>query len=76
MKVFIVSALLVAAAMGAPSVVDNKVQNSAGVMSKIFGNCFDGEDVTTCLAIRGITALNRAARSNDIEILPGVTFKR
>lgn len=78
MKVFIVSAMLMAVAMAAPGIMDNQVQSadSSSIMSKIVGNCAESGDITTCLAIKGITALNRAARSQNLEILPGVSFIR
>lgn len=79
MKVFIVSTMLLAVAMAAPGVMDNKVQQGtedASFMSRFVGNCADSGDVTTCLAIKGITALNRAARSNNLEIVSGISFVR
>lgn len=75
MKVFIVSVcLFAAAAMAAPSVLDNNQQDS--FVANVFGHCAESDDVTACLAIKGITALNRAARSANLEILPGVAFVR
>lgn len=77
MKVFIVSTLLFAAALAAPGIMDNKVQeDSSSLMSRFVGNCIDSGDVTTCLAVKGISALNRAARSNNLEIIPGIAFIR
>lgn len=77
MKVFIVSTMLLAVAMAAPGVMDNKVQSEdASFMSRFVGNCADSGDVTTCLAIKGITALNRAARSNNLELVSGISFVR
>ncbi|XP_055852413.1 uncharacterized protein LOC129916462 [Episyrphus balteatus] len=79
MKVFIVSCLLFAAAVSAaPSVIDNKIE-SEGTLSraaKYLGACFESDDITTCLAVKGITAMNRAARSNNIVVTNGITFKR
>lgn len=79
MKVFIVSVLVfVAAVSAAPSVIDNKIE-SEGTLSraaKYLGACFESDDITTCLAVKGITAMNRAARSNNIVVTNGITFKR
>lgn len=79
MKVFVVTCMLMACAMAAPSVVDNQVNKEDSTLSHVmnfFGSCSDSGDMTTCLAVKGITALNRAARSQNIEILPGVQFTR
>jgi hypothetical protein len=67
MKVFIVSTMLLACAFAVP--VENNV-------FKFFGGCMESEDYTTCLAVKGITALNRAARAANIEIVDGVSFVR
>jgi hypothetical protein len=78
MKVFIVLSVLIASTLAAPSIADNKVENE-GSMSKMmqyFGNCMESEDVSGCLAIKGITALNRAARASNIKIFEGVTLAR
>lgn len=76
MKVFIVSAMLFAAALAAPSVLDNQQDPAVAGVSAIFGSCAESDDVASCMAIKGITALNRAARSANLEILPGVSFVR
>lgn len=77
MKVFIVSAMLFAAALAAPSVLDNQQQSQApNSFAAVFGHCAESDDVTACMAIKGITALNRAARSANLEILPGIAFVR
>lgn len=78
MKVFVVCTMLFAAAMAAPGIMDTaktSPQEAASVVS-VFNNCAESDDLTTCLAIKGITALNRAARSSSLEILPGVAFVR
>jgi len=78
MKVFIVAAVLFASALAAPSISDNKVE-SEGSMSKMmqyFGNCMESEDVAGCLAVKGITALNRAARASNIKITEGIVLAR
>lgn len=78
MKVFVVCAILIAGAFAAPNIQDNKVDDNSSYSraARFIGNCMEREDVTTCLAIKGITALNRAARSNHIEIVSGVSFTR
>lgn len=66
----------------APSLQDNRVEGTedeGGVFSRVakyLGACFESDDITTCLAVKGITALNRAARSNTINLSEGISFKR
>lgn len=43
---------------------------------KMFEYCLNSGDTLTCLSVKGISALNRAARSTNIKIIPGVTFER
>lgn len=78
MKVFVVCAILIAGAFAAPNIHDNKVDDDSSFsrVARFIGNCMESNDVTTCLAIKGITAMNRAARSNHIEIISGVSFTR
>lgn len=81
MKVFAITTmcLLVAScAWAAPSVQDNQIDSESTFTraARYLGSCFESDDMTTCLAVKGITALNRAARSNNIELVNGVTFKR
>ena len=74
MKVFIVSAVLVACAFAAP--MDTQENSSVNNVFKFFGSCMESEDYSTCLAVKGITALNRAARAAKIEVTDGITFVR
>lgn len=79
MKVFIVSFLLIGAAFAAPGIMDNQVHSddsSVKGSTKMLGSCGDSDDMLTCLAVKGITALNRAARSQVLEVIPGVSFVR
>ncbi|XP_052868008.1 uncharacterized protein LOC128273974 [Anopheles cruzii] len=80
MKVFIAIAALVAVAVAAPAPADQSASASAGgafsMMAKYFGTCLDSDEMGTCFAVKGITALNRAARAANIELAPGVTFAR
>lgn len=80
MKVFVVSVMLLGSVLGAPGIMDNQVHSddskTSSYMSQFVGNCADSSDIMSCLAIKGITALNRAARSQNIELVPGVTFVR
>ncbi|XP_034486832.1 uncharacterized protein LOC117791241 [Drosophila innubila] len=81
MKVFAiacVSLLVASCAWAAPSVQDNRIEsdNTFGRAARYLGACLDSDDMATCLAVKGITALNRAARSNNIELVNGVTFQR
>lgn len=78
MKVFIIAAVLIASALAAPGIIDNKVESDSS-MSKVmqyFGSCADNEDLTTCLAVKGISALNRAARASNIKITEGIVLAR
>ncbi|EDV90708.1 uncharacterized protein LOC6569765 [Drosophila grimshawi] len=81
MKVFAiacVSLLLASCVWAAPGVQDNRIEsdNTLGRAARYLGACLDSDDMATCLAVKGITALNRAARSNNIELVNGVTFMR
>lgn len=70
MKAFIVLSAILAIAAAAPTTEE---QTS---FRKMMANCLESEDTFTCLSIKGITALNRAARSASIELLPGVSLQR
>ncbi|KAH8383731.1 hypothetical protein KR009_010247 [Drosophila setifemur] len=81
MKVFAIACVTILAAscaFAAPSVQDNRVEgdNTLGRAARYLGACLESDDMATCLAVKGITALNRAARSNNIELASGVTFQR
>ena len=91
MKVFAISSSVailiiscVSCVRAAPSVHDNRVETEFGSdggssfsrAAKFLAACFESDDMSTCLAVKGITALNRAARSSNIELVQGVTFKR
>lgn len=64
--------------LAAPSIYDNKISDTSysAVTAQLLGSCLEGSDAATCLAIKGITALNRAGRANSIQLMDGVTFKR
>lgn len=78
MKVFIVSTMILACAFAAPGVIDNRVESdsSSNKMMQYFSSCFDNDDITSCLAVKGIAALNRAARASNIQIAKGVVLTR
>lgn len=77
MKVFIVSAMIIACAFAAPGVIDNRVESdSSNKMMQYFGSCLENDDITTCLTVKGIAALNRAARASNIQITKGVVLAR
>ncbi|KAH8265398.1 hypothetical protein KR038_005863 [Drosophila bunnanda] len=81
MKVFAIACVTLLAAscaFAAPSVQDNRLEgdNTLGRAARYLGACLESDDMATCLAVKGITALNRAARSNNIELASGVTFQR
>lgn len=71
MKVFVVLSVLLAVAFAAPT------NDDSSTFRRLFSNCLNSDDAVTCLTIKGITAINRAARSANIDILPGVlSFQR
>jgi Protein of unknown function (DUF1676) len=78
MKVFVVAAVLFASALAAPGVIDNQVESDSSMskMMQYFGSCTDQEDLVSCLAVKGITALNRAARASNIKITEGIVLAR
>lgn len=73
MKVFVVLSVLIAVAVAAPGVT---VDGESNTFRKAMANCLNSEDTITCLSVKGITALHRAARASNIDILPGVSFSR
>ncbi|XP_053679669.1 uncharacterized protein LOC128730620 [Anopheles nili] len=75
MKVFIAIAALLAVGMAAPAPAAEQT-GAFGMMAKYFGPCLESDEMGTCFAVKGITALNRAARAANIELAPGVTFAR
>lgn len=70
MKAFIVLSAILAIAAAAPT---NEEPTS---IRKMVANCLESDETFTCLSIKGITALNRAARSASIDLFPGVSFQR
>jgi hypothetical protein len=79
MKVICLVLLVSASAFAAPGIMDNQVESDSGMskMFSYFGSCMDGSsDLTTCLAVKGITALNRAARAQNLEIMSGISLAR
>uniref|UniRef100_A0A1B0B2X1 Osiris 14 n=1 Tax=Glossina palpalis gambiensis TaxID=67801 RepID=A0A1B0B2X1_9MUSC len=87
MKTFIIFVLFsvltaINCAWAAPSVENNKIENDAssssryGTAARYLGSCFEQDDTTTCLAVKGIVALNRAAKMNNIILTDGLSLKR
>lgn len=72
MKVFVVLSTILAIGVAAPGAHHDE----SSTLRKMIGNCLESEETLTCLSIKAITAMNRAARSSNIEILPGVSFAR
>lgn len=71
MKVFVALSLaLVVAAQGVDS------EENPSIFSKMVANCLESNETMTCLSIKGITVLNRAARIAKLELLPGVSIRR
>lgn len=70
MKAFLVLSAILAVAVAAPT------NDEPMSFRKMFANCLNSDEMLTCLSVKGISALNRAARSTNIEILPGFTFQR
>lgn len=78
MKVFVMLSL-VALSAAAPSVMDNQISSADSLFdftSKMIANCADSNDKVTCLALKGVNAIHRAARAQNLELLPGVNFVR
>lgn len=71
MKVF--AAIFLALAVAAQG--DDSAENGL-LFSKMVFNCLASNETMNCLSIKGITALNRAARIAKLEILPGVSIRR
>lgn len=74
MKVFVVLSAVLALAVAAPGV--SNVADDSTSFRQMMANCLTSEDTLTCLSVKGITSLNRYARSASIDILPGVSFSR
>lgn len=76
--VFISTVLVMGCVTAAPNVQDNQVESESamGLTVRYFQSCFDNDDLATCLAAKSIAVLNRAARSNDIQLAEGISFKR
>jgi Protein of unknown function (DUF1676) len=78
MKVFVIVAVMLVSALAAPGVIDNQVESdsTSSKMMQYFGSCTEQEDLVACLAVKGITALNRAARASNIKLTEGITLAR
>lgn len=76
MKVFVALSALLAVAVAAPGLNSIETSEDSTSLRKIVSNCFSSEDILTCLSVKGITSLNRVARSPSIDVLPGVSFVR
>lgn len=70
MKAFIVLSAVLAIAAAAPTAEESSS------FRKSIANCLESDDTFSCLSVKGITALNRAARSASIELFPGVSLQR
>ena len=69
MEVFVVLSAVLMLVVAVPAVNSVDIPTA---FHKMIANCLDSNDTVTCLSIKGIMALNRAARSENIEILPGI----
>lgn len=76
MKYFVVFALIVAVVTAAPGPIEEESTSSYQPVVQYFKSCLDSNDIGTCLAVKGISIMNRAARAQSIEILPGITFSK
>lgn len=65
MNKFIVFGLLATSALAVP------MPESAGNL-----DCLNHEDMLSCIAIKTVSVLGRAARSSDIQLIDGVKFVR
>lgn len=68
--------LVLSAALTLAGANFDNVDNSTSLQS-IIADCLNSNNTVTCLSIKGITALNRAAQNvKKFEILPGVSIRR
>lgn len=78
MKVFVLLSL-VALSAAAPGVLDNQISTEDSlfdITTKMIANCADSNDKMTCLVLKGVNTIHRAARSQNLELVPGVAFVR
>lgn len=73
MQVFVVLSIVLALALAAPGVNSDEIPST---FRRMIANCLASDDTMSCLSIKVIMALNRAARTAKIEILPGVSIRR
>lgn len=45
-------------------------------ISREYGKCMNTPDAVNCMAVKTVTALQRAVRLSSIEVLPGVQLVR
>lgn len=77
--------LLLALSSAAPSIeLEQNVESNEVVpqapwerFARMISSCADGkEDMVSCMAVKGVSALNRAARMQEVNIFSGVHFER
>lgn len=79
MKLMWILSLYIVAVIAAPSNTDTMSEEQSSSYKPIvqfIRSCFDSNEIGTCLAVKGISVLNRAARAQSIEVIPGITFSK
>lgn len=72
---------LVAFMANAAYAIPNEYTGSEGnglyrTLIQFFGSCSDTPSIPECLGTKMVLVLNRAARANKIDLVPGVSFVR
>lgn len=73
MQVLVVLSVVLALIIAAPGVNSDEIPST---FRRMIANCMASEDTMSCLSIKAIMALQRAARTPKIDILPGVSIRR
>lgn len=70
---FVALSVVLALALAATGVNSDEIPST---FRRMLANCLASDDTMTCLSVKAIMALNRAARTAKIDILPGVSIRR
>uniref|UniRef100_A0A336L9D5 CSON005717 protein n=1 Tax=Culicoides sonorensis TaxID=179676 RepID=A0A336L9D5_CULSO len=73
MKYLLALLFCVSAVLAAPKINEEQSYNP---IVQYFKGCFESVELGTCLAVKGISILNRAARAQSIELVPGIMFSK
>lgn len=75
MEVFVVLSAVLTCVLAAVAPGVNSFDNPS-IFRRTVDKCMASNDTMTCFSVKGILALNRAARSTKIEIIPGISIQR